>query len=137
MKTSQANSSDIKIRLTRSDGKKATVILKPTSTYADLQETIVIELGISKDRQKIRYGFPPRELKPPEDENATLPLTHGEGVSVEELPDSKAQEEERLVKEAETELMDIEAKGPEDLEESSESSDDFEGGLLFSCSGLN
>jgi hypothetical protein len=71
-------------------------------------------------------------LKPPEeDEHVALPLTHGDRVNVEELPDLKAQEEERLAQEAaETESMDVEARESEDVEENAESSD--EGGLSFS-----
>ena len=67
-------------------------------------------------------------LKAPEDEHATLPLTHGDRVSVEELPDIKAQEEEQLTKEPETESMDVEVKGKETVEEDGASSgEDFEG----------
>ncbi|CAB4042378.1 deubiquitinating VCIP135, partial, partial [Paramuricea clavata] len=125
---SQAKPSDVRIRLTSSSGKTATITLKPSSTYADLQETILAELGIPNERQKIRYGFPPRVLKAPEDEHATLPLTNGDRVSVEELPDLKAQEEEQLTKEPETESMDVEVKGKENIEEDgASSSEDLEG----------
>ena len=125
---SRTKSNEVKIRLTSSTGKASTITLKPDSTYTDLQDTIHAELGISQDRQKIRYGFPPRELKPPEDEGGTLPLKHGDRVSVEELPDPNAQKEERLAKKSETESMDVEAKGDEDGEEKGVLSDgEFEG----------
>lgn len=43
------------------------------------------ELGIPEKKQKIRYGFPPKELKPPERDGVLLPLTHGDRVSVAEI----------------------------------------------------
>ena len=54
------------------------------------------------------------------------------------LPDLRAQEEERLAKEAETESMDVEAKGTEDVEESTTpSGSDLEGWLSFLAIDLN
>lgn len=117
LEQSPTKQSEIKVRLTSSNGKTATVSLKAPTTYSNLQETIQAELGIPKERQKIRYGFPPRELKPPEEEHAVLPLTHGDRVSVEELPDVKAQEDELLKKEAES--MDVEVEGKGNGEEAS------------------
>lgn len=100
--------------------------MKAGSTHSDLQDAIQAELDITKDRQKIRYGFPPRELKPPENEQEPLPLTHGDRVSVEELPEPKPEEEEKSAKELGTEAMDTEEKEKTSAVESSGSLSDAE-----------
>jgi hypothetical protein len=61
-------------------------------TYHSLQEKIKSELNIPPDRQKIRHGFPPRELAPPSEgkEYEPLLLQHGDKLSVEILPHAKS-----------------------------------------------
>lgn len=86
-------SHDLKVRLSTSNGRQATVTLTPAATYEDLQKAVVAKLGIAKDRQKLRYGFPPRELKLPGNPDEGLPLAHGDRVSVEELPEKMEHEE--------------------------------------------
>jgi hypothetical protein len=46
------------------------------------------ELDIPSSQQKLRWGFPPRELTQPDDPLSPLPLTHGEKVSVERIAPS-------------------------------------------------
>lgn len=43
------------------------------------------ELGIPPLQQKLRWGFPPKELCPSEDPSSPLALSHGERVSVEKI----------------------------------------------------
>ena len=77
---------DVKrIRVTSSEGKNSNITLSLTATYTDLQLLIEQELGIPVHQQKLRWGFPPKELLPPEDHTSPLPLSHGERVSVERL----------------------------------------------------
>ena len=55
------------------------------TTFQQLQEAIEKELGIPPTQQKIRFGFPPRELQPPDvgSESEPVPLQHGDRVTVE------------------------------------------------------
>ena len=57
------------------------------TTFSQLQESIERELGIPAGQQKVRHGFPPKELHPPESgkENEPVPLQHGDKVMVEKL----------------------------------------------------
>ena len=61
--------------------------LKMDTTFRQLQISIEKELDIAVDKQKIRHGFPPRELHPPEcgKEDDPVPLQHGDKVMVEQL----------------------------------------------------
>ena len=54
------------------------------TTFSSLQEAIEKELGIPPAQQKIRYGFPPRELLPPDPDHQDepVPLQHGDRVTV-------------------------------------------------------
>lgn len=58
-------------------------------TYQELQELVEKETSVPVSRQRLRSGFPPRELKPKEGETnqATVPLQHGDKVMLEMLPD--------------------------------------------------
>ena len=121
---------DRKIRLSSSDGRQATVTLNPGATFGDLQDAVVAQLGIAKDRQKFRYGFPPRELKPPEVANEPLPLTHGDRVSVEELPEKMDHVDREFRSEDLPSLESMETSHELDavpLEGGAESDDEFEG----------
>lgn len=71
-----------KIRVTTSDGKTANLTLSNTATFIDLQTMIEDELGIPSNCQRLRWGFPPKELRPSENDEP-LTLSHGERVSVE------------------------------------------------------
>lgn len=46
--------------------------------------------------QKLRSGFPPRELCPPSDPSQPVSLANGDKVSVEKLPDPMAAETKEL-----------------------------------------
>ncbi|XP_071795965.1 deubiquitinating protein VCPIP1-like [Asterias amurensis] len=74
-----------RIRLTSSDGKQATLILEPSTTFSELQGKIEMELNVKADSQKIRYGFPPKELTAPIEgqESEPVPLQNGDRVTVE------------------------------------------------------
>ncbi|XP_061587627.1 deubiquitinating protein VCPIP1 [Cololabis saira] len=76
-----------KIRVTTSDGRQATLTLRPGTTFPELQRSIAAQLGVPPAQQCIRYGFPPRELAPPRDgeEDEPVALQHGDRVTVEIL----------------------------------------------------
>ena len=63
--------------------------LEKETTYAGLQEILAKELSVESPRQRIKYGFPPKELKPPAEgkEEEPLPLQHGDRITVEVLAD--------------------------------------------------
>ncbi len=65
--------------------------LEGDTTYASLQSRLELELGVPPASQRIKYGFPPRELKAPNEgnEEEDLPLQHGDRVTVEVLPEVK------------------------------------------------
>lgn len=81
-KTSPASSANKRIRVTLSDGKAANLVLSSSATYTDLLQMIEEQLGVPTNQQRLLSGFPPRELIPPEDPSAPLPLSNGERVSV-------------------------------------------------------
>ncbi len=60
-------------------------------THAALQERLVAELGIPAHRQRIKYGFPPRDLQPPPEgqEGDLVPLQHGDRLTIQILPEPK------------------------------------------------
>ncbi|XP_068722589.1 deubiquitinating protein VCPIP1-like [Montipora capricornis] len=76
-----------KVRLSTSDGKQCMLTLSVDTTFKQLQELIEKELGIPTAQIRIRYGFPPRELHPPNEglEEDPLPLQHGDRIMVEHL----------------------------------------------------
>lgn len=78
---------DKKVRLSTSDGKQCMITLAVDTTFKQLQDLIEKELGIPSEELRIRCGFPPRELHPPDDghEEEPVPLQHGERVMVEHL----------------------------------------------------
>ncbi len=92
-----------RIRVTSSDGKATNLSLEANATFSQFQEAIERELkwvsphhhyiiiiiniilsysSIPASRQKLRSGFPPRELLPPDDPTRPLDLANGEKVSV-------------------------------------------------------
>ncbi|KAK3576161.1 hypothetical protein CHS0354_039827 [Potamilus streckersoni] len=72
-----------KIRLATSDGRQIQLSLVKDVTYKELQKLIFEALNVPVDQQKIRIGFPPRVLDPPEVESQIIPLQHGDKVSLE------------------------------------------------------
>ena len=63
-------------------------------SYAQLKNSISEEFGIASERQKIRHGFPPKELCPPDgDVDDVVPLQHGDKLSVEILAEKKPAED--------------------------------------------
>ena len=64
---------------------KATLVLEPSTTFSELQGKIELELNVKADSQKIRYGFPPKELTAPIEgqESEPVPLQNGDRVTVE------------------------------------------------------
>ncbi|XP_064634580.1 deubiquitinating protein VCPIP1-like isoform X2 [Lineus longissimus] len=89
--TSPRTPTEKKIRLQTSDGRTMMISLDMALTYHTLQERIASELNIPLDKQKIRHGFPPKELAPPSEgkENEPLVLQHGDKLAVEILPGEK------------------------------------------------
>lgn len=80
---------DIRIKLSSSEGKNATLVLDASTTYSQLQTLIESKLHVTPSRQRIKYGFPPKELRaPPSGEEGTaLPLRNGDKLMVDVLPD--------------------------------------------------
>uniref|UniRef100_A0A2K6GPG0 ubiquitinyl hydrolase 1 n=1 Tax=Propithecus coquereli TaxID=379532 RepID=A0A2K6GPG0_PROCO len=65
---------------------------KSSTTFFELQESIAREFNIPPYLQCIRYGFPPKELIPPQAgmEKEPVPLQHGDRITIEILK-SKAE----------------------------------------------
>ena len=59
--------------------------LEPDITYSGLQTELRKQLEIPSDNIRIKYGFPPRELKPPSEGCSDTPLgvQNGDKVTVE------------------------------------------------------
>ena len=76
-----------RVRISASHGRTATVPLSSNMTYKDLQDAISSNFNIPAELQRIKYGFPRKELKPPnkDDEANVVPLQHGDSVFVEEI----------------------------------------------------
>ncbi|XP_066272769.1 deubiquitinating protein VCPIP1-like [Branchiostoma lanceolatum] len=85
-----------KVRVTTSEGKQVMLTLAISTTFPELQARIASELGVPDDRQRIRYGFPPRPLAPPKPgmEGEPVPLQHGDKVTVDILPPPKGEGQE-------------------------------------------
>ncbi|KAK7825073.1 hypothetical protein U0070_014830 [Myodes glareolus] len=84
---SPTTSKEKKIRITTNDGRQSMVTLKSSTTFFELQESIAREFNIPPYLQCIRYGFPPKELLPPQAgmEKEPVPLQHGDRITIEIL----------------------------------------------------
>ena len=71
-------------------------------TYKDLRDAISSNFNIPPELQKIKYGFPPKELKPHDEggETEVVPLQHGDRVVVEEIVVKPLVEEKMETEEA-------------------------------------
>ncbi|XP_014677448.1 PREDICTED: deubiquitinating protein VCIP135-like [Priapulus caudatus] len=77
-----------KIRVSTMDSRQVTLNLTLTTTFAQLQQQIADALGIPRERQLIRCGYPLKELRVEEGrENEPVALEHGEKLSVTMRPD--------------------------------------------------
>ncbi|XP_070565133.1 LOW QUALITY PROTEIN: deubiquitinating protein VCPIP1-like [Ptychodera flava] len=87
-----------KIRLSTSDGRQLMMSLETAITYKELQMKIEQELLVPAERQKLKYGFPPRDLKAPEEgkDDEPVPLQHGDKVMIEILPDPNEPKEQPM-----------------------------------------
>lgn len=56
--------------------------------FDTLQNMIYKAVKVPPERQRIRIGFPPKELKKPSDSdiNEPIPLSHGDKISLEIIP---------------------------------------------------
>lgn len=56
--------------------------------FDTLQNMIYKAVKVPPERQRIRIGFPPKELKRPSDSdiNEPIPLSHGDKISLEIIP---------------------------------------------------
>ncbi|XP_041466903.1 deubiquitinating protein VCPIP1-like isoform X1 [Lytechinus variegatus] len=81
--------SDIRIKLSSSEGKHTTLVLAGSTTYSQLQTLIESKFHIAPAKQRIKYGFPPKELRAPPsgEEGSSLPLRNGDKVTVEVIQD--------------------------------------------------
>ncbi|XP_005099775.2 deubiquitinating protein VCIP135 [Aplysia californica] len=80
--SSQAAPVNKRIRLSTADGKNMTLDLPADCTFLQLQSLIASAAHVPPDRQRIRYGFPPRELKVPEGEwqDYKVPVQPGDRI---------------------------------------------------------
>ncbi|XP_060086335.1 deubiquitinating protein VCPIP1-like [Ylistrum balloti] len=78
-----------KVRLATSDGRQVMLTLDKDLTFNDLQQMIHSAVDVPPKRQKIRVGFPPKELKPPPESESDrlINLQHGDKIALEVLPD--------------------------------------------------
>ncbi|XP_046335736.1 deubiquitinating protein VCPIP1-like [Haliotis rufescens] len=80
--TSTTQTPGKKIRLATSDGRQGMLHLDSDVTFAQLQKLISDVLDIPPQQQRLRLGFPPRELKAGTE---PVSLQHGDKLSVEIL----------------------------------------------------
>ncbi|XP_025080407.1 deubiquitinating protein VCIP135-like isoform X2 [Pomacea canaliculata] len=75
------------VRVTSSTGQAAMLTLNKELTFWELQQKLEEALGVPPHRQKLRVGFPPRELKAPAagEEGRFVPINHGDKIVVEVL----------------------------------------------------
>ncbi|XP_033752592.1 deubiquitinating protein VCIP135-like [Pecten maximus] len=92
--TPATKTSQKKVRLATSDGRQVMLTLDKDLTFDGLQQMIQSAVDVPPSRQKIRVGFPPKELKPPADSDSDqlLNLQHGDKIAVEVLPDPLSNE---------------------------------------------
>lgn len=66
---------------------QAMLTLNKELTFWELQQKLEEALGVPPHRQKLRVGFPPRELKAPAagEEGRFVPINHGDKIVVEVL----------------------------------------------------
>ncbi|KAK3102693.1 hypothetical protein FSP39_013188 [Pinctada imbricata] len=86
METSSAKPENVKrVRLATSDGRQVMLTLTKDITFRELQTLIEEKVSVPHDRQKIRLGFPPKELKapPPGEEDAPISVAHGDKIMLE------------------------------------------------------
>ncbi|XP_054710048.1 deubiquitinating protein VCPIP1-like [Uloborus diversus] len=74
------------VKVCTSHGDQANLALHGKSiSYPQLQEWIKNQFKIPVSRQRIKHGFPPKVLQPSGSNNQTLPLKHGDRLTVEIL----------------------------------------------------
>ncbi|CAL1543504.1 unnamed protein product, partial [Lymnaea stagnalis] len=76
-----------RIRLSTSDGRNITLDLPSECTFLELQSLITDAVDVPSAKQKIRYGFPPRELKPPAtpEGDYKVPIQPGDKITLDIL----------------------------------------------------
>lgn len=82
------SSSHKKIRVATSDGRQVMLSVEGQVNFDTLQNMIYKAVKVPPERQRIRIGFPPKELKRPSDSdiNEPIPLSHGDKISLEIIP---------------------------------------------------
>ncbi|XP_071490949.1 deubiquitinating protein VCPIP1-like [Diadema antillarum] len=83
---------DIRIKLSH-------ISLASRTSYSQLQALIEAKLHVPPARQRIKHGFPPKELRAPpvgEEETAPLLLQNGDKLTVEVLPDPSSHREDAM-----------------------------------------
>ncbi|XP_059161948.1 deubiquitinating protein VCPIP1-like isoform X2 [Physella acuta] len=78
----ESTNSNKRIRLSTSDGKNITLDIPSECSFTELQKLIGIAVDVPPTNQRIRHGFPPRELKPPAraEEDYKVPIQSGDKV---------------------------------------------------------
>ncbi|XP_052065392.1 deubiquitinating protein VCPIP1-like [Mytilus californianus] len=85
--SSPRHTGEKKVKIATSDGRQMMLTLPEEVTYDQLKNLIAEQVSVSPVRQRLRTGFPPKELKQPENTGEIIPLLHGDKISVEILPD--------------------------------------------------
>ncbi|KFM70618.1 Deubiquitinating protein, partial [Stegodyphus mimosarum] len=79
------------VKVVSSDGKQANLTLSEKGiSYHELQEWIMKEFCIPVASQRIKWGFPPKDLQASCDTNQMLPLKHGDRLIVEKIKSNEA-----------------------------------------------
>ncbi|XP_035209303.1 deubiquitinating protein VCIP135-like, partial [Stegodyphus dumicola] len=79
------------VKVVSSDGKQANLTLSEKGiSYHELQEWIMKEFHIPVASQRIKWGFPPKDLQASCDTNQMLPLKHGDRLIVEKIKSNEA-----------------------------------------------
>ena len=67
-------------------------------TYEQLKKLIAENVDVPPHCQRLRAGFPPKELKQPENTKEFIPLHHGDKINVEILTDKSVPMETEICK---------------------------------------
>lgn len=87
--TSQ-HSDEKQIQLHTSDGRQVMLNVDKDMTFTELQKLIYEAVQVPGERQKISIGFPPTLLVAEDFEKKIVPLSHGDTITLEILPNVKS-----------------------------------------------
>ena len=85
-----------KIRICAEDQGNEMFALSDTTTFDDIKSFIEEKFDIKKDLQIIKYGFPPKVLEGPIEEDKPVMLKHGEKLTVHKKKMQKVEVENKI-----------------------------------------